>query len=77
MLPIVIGFDEPHCSASGSNQGGGGWLLRNGVIMAGKLDNVPELLTMTDGAVMEIAIGATRYVKRPIICWSTERLACK
>jgi hypothetical protein len=44
-------------------------ILRNGVILAGKLDNVPELLTVTDGAVKEIAIGATRHVKRPVICW--------
>jgi hypothetical protein len=36
----------------------------NGVILTGKLDNVPELLSVTDGAVREISLGATRYVKR-------------
>jgi hypothetical protein len=39
-------------------------ILHNGVILTGKLDNVPELLAVTDGAVKEISIGATRYVKR-------------
>ena len=39
-------------------------ILRDGVILAGELDNVPELLAVTDSAVKEISIGATRYVKR-------------
>jgi hypothetical protein len=39
-------------------------ILHNGVILTGKLDNVPELLAVTDSAVKEISIGATRYVKR-------------
>ncbi|HKR50127.1 MAG TPA: hypothetical protein VJT72_11185 [Pseudonocardiaceae bacterium] len=39
-------------------------ILHNGVILAGELDNVPELLAVTDGAVKEISIGATRYVQR-------------
>ena len=39
-------------------------ILRHGVILAGNLDNVPELLAVTDGAVKEISAGATRYVKR-------------
>jgi hypothetical protein len=39
-------------------------ILHDGVILTGELDNVPELLSVTDGAVKEIAIGATRYVKR-------------
>lgn len=39
-------------------------ILRNGVILTGQLDNVPELLSVTDGAVKEISLGATRYVKR-------------
>jgi hypothetical protein len=44
-------------------------ILHNGVILVGKLDDVPELLAVTDGAAKEIAIGATRYVKRLAICW--------
>jgi hypothetical protein len=39
-------------------------ILYNGVALTGKLDNVPELLAVTDGAVKEISVGATRYVKR-------------
>jgi hypothetical protein len=39
-------------------------ILHNGVILTGKLDNVPELLAVTDGAVKEISSGATEYVKR-------------
>jgi hypothetical protein len=39
-------------------------ILHNGVILTGKLDNLPELLGVTDSAVKEISIGATRYVKR-------------
>jgi hypothetical protein len=39
-------------------------ILYNGVILTGELDNVPALLAETDGTVKEVAIGATRYVKR-------------
>lgn len=39
-------------------------ILYNGVILLGKLDNVPELLAETDSTVKEVSIGATRYVKR-------------
>ena len=39
-------------------------ILHDGVILTGELDNVPELLAVTDSAVKEISIGATRYVKR-------------
>ncbi|MDQ2790187.1 MAG: hypothetical protein DLM60_03535 [Pseudonocardiales bacterium] len=39
-------------------------ILHDGVVLTGKLDNVPELLAVTDGAVKQIAIGATEYVKR-------------
>ena len=39
-------------------------ILYNGVVLTGELDNVPELLAVTDGAVKEIATGATEYVKR-------------
>ena len=39
-------------------------ILSDGVILTGKLDNVPELLAVTDGAVKEISSGATEYVKR-------------
>jgi hypothetical protein len=39
-------------------------ILYHGVILTGELDNVPELLATTGGAVKEINIGATRYVKR-------------
>ncbi len=39
-------------------------ILHDGVILTGELDNVPELLAVTDGAVKEISVGATRYVKR-------------
>lgn len=39
-------------------------ILYNGVILTGELDNVPEMLAETDGTVNEVALGATRYVKR-------------
>ncbi len=39
-------------------------ILHDGVVLTGKLDNVPELLAVTDSAVKEISIGATGYVKR-------------
>lgn len=39
-------------------------ILYNGVILTGELDNVPDLLAETDSTVKEVAIGATRYVKR-------------
>jgi hypothetical protein len=32
--------------------------------LTGELDNVPALLAETDSTVNEVAIGATRYVKR-------------
>jgi len=39
-------------------------ILYNGVVLTGELDNVPGLLAETDSTVKEVAIGATRYVKR-------------
>jgi len=39
-------------------------ILYHCVDLTGKLDNVPELLAVTDGAVNQIAIGSTSYVKR-------------
>jgi hypothetical protein len=39
-------------------------ILYHGVILTGELDNVPALLAETDGTVNEVALGATRYVKR-------------
>jgi len=39
-------------------------ILYHGVILTSELDNVPALLAETDGTVNEVAIGATRYVKR-------------
>lgn len=39
-------------------------ILYNGVILTGELDNIPALLAETDSTVNEVAIGATRYVKR-------------
>lgn len=39
-------------------------ILKHGAILTGHLDNVPELLDKTDETVHEVAVGATRYVKR-------------
>ena len=39
-------------------------ILYNGVILTGELDNLPAMLAETDATVNEVAIGATRYVKR-------------
>lgn len=36
-------------------------ILRNGVILTGNLDNVPEMLAETDDTVKQVAVGATRY----------------
>jgi hypothetical protein len=39
-------------------------ILANGATLTGHLDNVPQLLDTTDQTVYEVAVGATRYVKR-------------
>ncbi len=39
-------------------------ILAHGAVLTGHLDNVPELLDTTDQTVYEVAVGATRYVKR-------------
>lgn len=36
-------------------------ILKNGVILSGNLDNVPEMLAETDDTVKQVAVGATRY----------------
>ncbi|MGH3980689.1 MAG: hypothetical protein ACRDRZ_17100 [Pseudonocardiaceae bacterium] len=41
-------------------------ILANGAVLTGHLDNVPELLGKTDETVQEVAVGATRYVKRVV-----------
>jgi hypothetical protein len=36
-------------------------ILVGGVALTGELDNVPELLAVTDGTVRDVTIGAVRY----------------
>ena len=36
-------------------------ILAGGVALTGELDNVPEMLAVTDGTIRDVAIGAVRY----------------
>jgi hypothetical protein len=36
-------------------------ILVGGVALTGELDNVPEMLAVTDGTVRDVTIGAVRY----------------
>ena len=36
-------------------------ILAGGVALAGKLDDIPEMLAVTDKTVSDVALGATRY----------------
>jgi hypothetical protein len=36
-------------------------ILDGGVALTGKLDDVPEMLAVTDKTVADVALGATRY----------------
>ena len=36
-------------------------ILVGGVALTGELDNVPQMLAVTDGAVRDVTIGAVRY----------------
>lgn len=39
-------------------------ILTHAAVLTSHLDNVPELLSKTDETVHEVAVGATRYVRR-------------
>jgi len=64
VLPVVIVLMRRIVAPVGRIRAAVDDILHNGVILTGKLDNVPELLSATDGAVKEISAGATSYVKR-------------
>jgi hypothetical protein len=36
-------------------------ILVGGVALTGELDNVPEMLAVTDGTIRDVAVGAVRY----------------
>ena len=36
-------------------------ILAGGVALAGQLGNVPEMLSVTDGTIRDVSVGAVRY----------------
>ncbi|MGH3549426.1 MAG: hypothetical protein ACRDQU_15235 [Pseudonocardiaceae bacterium] len=64
VLPIVVVLMNRIVTPVGRIRAAVDDILHDGVVLTGKLDNVPELLAVTDSAVKQIAIGATHYVKR-------------
>ena len=64
VLPIVVLLMKRIVAPVGRIRVAVDDILHNGVILTGKLDDVPSLLAVTDGAVKEISAGATQYVKR-------------
>lgn len=64
VLPIVVLLMKRIVAPVGRIRVAVDDILHNGVILTGKLDDVPSLLAVTDGAVKGISAGATQYVKR-------------
>ena len=64
--PLERHHRGPHPQRESPGGGGGGRLRRGfaalgGVALTGELDNVPEMLAVTDNTVKDVAIGAVRY----------------
>ena len=61
ILPVVIFLLNRVLAALERIRGATDDILAGGVALTGELDDVPEMLAVTDSTVKDVAIGAVRY----------------
>jgi hypothetical protein len=61
VVPILVALLNRVLAALERIRGASDDILAGGVALAGELDDVPQMLAVTDSTIHEVAVGATRY----------------
>lgn len=61
VVPVLVALLNRVLAALERIRGASDDILAGGVGLTGELDNVPEMLAVTDGTVRDVATGAVRY----------------
>jgi hypothetical protein len=61
VVPVLVALLNRVLAALERIRGATDDILAGGVALTGELDDVPELLAVTDRTIRDVAVGATRY----------------
>jgi hypothetical protein len=61
VVPVLVALLNRVLAALERIRGATDEILAGGVALTGELDDVPEMLAITDNTVKDVAIGAVRY----------------
>jgi len=61
VVPVLVWLLNRVLAALERIRGAASAILAGGVALTGELDDVPEMLAVTDSTVNDVAIGAVRY----------------
>jgi hypothetical protein len=61
VVPVLVALLNRVLAALERIRGATDDILAGGVALTGELDDVPEMLAVTDRTIREVAVGATRY----------------
>lgn len=61
VVPVLVALLNRVLAALERIRGATDDILSGGVALTGELDDVPELLAVTDQTIQDVALGATRY----------------
>jgi hypothetical protein len=61
VVPVLVALLNRVLAALERIRGATDEILAGGVALTGELDDVPEMLAVTDNTVKDVAIGAVRY----------------
>ncbi len=61
VVPILVALLNRVLAALERIRGASAHILDGGVALIGEVDNVPELLAVTDQTIDDVALGAVRY----------------
>jgi hypothetical protein len=61
VVPVLVALLNRVLAALERIRGASSEILAGGVALTGELDDVPELLAVTDNTIHEVATGAVRY----------------
>jgi hypothetical protein len=61
VVPVLVALLNRVLAALERIRGATDDILAGGVALTGELDDVPEMLAVTDGTVRDVATGAVRY----------------
>jgi hypothetical protein len=61
VVPILVALLNRVLAALERIRGAADDILAGGVALTGELDDVPELLAVTDRTIEEVSVGAVRY----------------